>query len=76
MKFNNLGLALGTNLKFYTILWKGLKLKVIKFWGPIFMFAEVTEEQLVGGPFLPPHPPTLNRVNVFKLAIKLNLLIY
>ena len=31
-KFNNLGLALGTNLTFYTSLSKGLKLKVIKFW--------------------------------------------
>ena len=27
-KFNNLGLALGVNLKFYTFVAKGLKLKV------------------------------------------------
>ena len=31
-KFNNLGVALGTNLKFYTSLSKGSKLKVRKFW--------------------------------------------
>ena len=32
-KFNNLGLALGMNLKFYTSVEKGLKLKVRKLWG-------------------------------------------
>ena len=32
-KLNNLGLALGTNLKFYTSVAKGLKLKVRKCWG-------------------------------------------
>ena len=62
MKFNNLGLALGTNLKFYTSLLKWLKLKVRKFWEPIFTFAEVTEETLVGwggggGWFAPPPYP-------------------
>ena len=62
MKFNNLGLALGTNLRFYTSLSKGLKLKVGKFWGLILTFAEVTGEKLVGErPFC---PPILNRVNV------------
>ena len=69
-KFNNLGLALGTNLKFYTSLSKGLKLKVRKFWGLIPTFVEVTGEKLVvvgiggrggGVPFC---PPILNRVNV------------
>ena len=34
---------------------KGLKIKVIKFWGLILTFAEVKEEKLVGGP-LCPHP--------------------
>ena len=56
-KFNNLGLTLGTNLKFYTSVAKGLKLKVRKFWGLIPMFAEVTGEKLVrgggGGAFCP-----------------------
>ena len=52
-KFNNLGLALGTNLKFYTSLSKGLKLKVRKFWGLIPTFVEVTREKLVGGLFAP-----------------------
>ena len=59
-KFNNLRLALGTNLKFYTSLLKGLKLKVRKFWGLIPTFVEGTGEKLVGGPFCPtplPHPP-------------------
>ena len=57
-KFDNLGLALGTNLKFYTIVAKGLKLKVRKFDGLIPTFAEVTEEKLVGGGRFapPPHP--------------------
>ena len=50
-KFNNLGLALGTNLKFCTILVKGLKLKVRKFLGPNPTFVEVTGGKLVGGPF-------------------------
>ena len=48
MKFNNLGLALGVNLKFYISVAKRLKLKVSMFWGLIPMFAEVTEEKLVG----------------------------
>ena len=47
-KFNNLGLALGTNLKFYTNVAKGLKLKVEKFLGLILTFVEVTGEKLVG----------------------------
>ena len=53
-KFNNLGLALGTNLKFCASLSKGLKLKVRKFLGLIPTFVEVTGEKLVGGPFCPP----------------------
>ena len=61
-KFNNLGLALCMNLKFYTSLSKGLKLKVKKFLGLILTFVEVTGENLVGGAFLP--PPILNRVKI------------
>ena len=52
-KFNNLRLALGTNLKFYTSVGKGLKLKVRKFWRPNSTFVEVTGEKLVGGIFIP-----------------------
>ena len=63
-KFNNLGLALGTNLKFCTSVAEGLKLKVRKFWGPNPTIVEVTEEKLVGGLFAPPPPPILNRVKV------------
>ena len=48
LKFNNLGLALGKNLKFYISVTKGLKLKVKKFWGLIYTLVEVTGEKLVG----------------------------
>ena len=40
-RFSNLRLALGTNLKFYTVVAKGLKLKVRKFWELIPTFEEV-----------------------------------
>ena len=60
-KLNNLGLALGTNLKFYTSVEKGLKLKGRKFLGLISTFVEVIGEKLVavgggggGGLFAPP----------------------
>ena len=53
-KFNNLGLGLGTNLKFSTSVVKRLKLKVRKFRGPNPTFVEVTREKLVEGAFLPP----------------------
>ena len=55
-KFNNLRLALGTNLNFYTGVAKGLKLKVRKFWGLISTFVEVRGEKLVRGYFAPPLP--------------------
>ena len=55
-KFNNLGLALSTNLKFYASLSKGLKLKVKMFWELILTFVEVTGEKLVRGTFLPSPP--------------------
>ena len=48
-KFNNMGLLLGTNLEFYIILSKGIRLKVRKFWRLIPTFLEVTGEKLVGG---------------------------
>ena len=55
-KFNNFGLAPGTNLNFYTSVAKGLKLKARKFWWLIPTFVEVTEEKL---PFcLPPTRPS------------------
>ena len=59
-KFNNLGLALGTNLKFHTSEEKELKLKVRKFWALDPTFVEATGQKLVGGAFLPHH--ILNRV--------------
>ena len=64
-KFNNLRLALGTNLKFYTCVAKGLKLKVRKFWELTPTFVEVTWEKLVGwGGLFVLATPVLNRVNV------------
>ena len=60
--FNNLGLALGVALKFYTSLAKGLRLKVIKFFRLIPMFIEVIGEKLVRGLFAP--TPILNRVKL------------
>ena len=62
MKFNNLGLALDANVKIYTNVPKGLKLKFKKFWELIPTFVEVTGEKLEGGLFA---PPILNRVKFF-----------
>ena len=47
-KFNNFGLALPTNLKVYTSVAKGLKLKVRKFFVLNPTFVEVVGEKLVG----------------------------
>ena len=56
-KFNNLELARGTNLIFYTSVAKGLKLKVRKLWSLTPTFVEVTGEKLVEGLFgTPAHP--------------------
>ena len=47
------------NLKFYTNVEKGLKLKVRKFYGQVPTFVEVTGEKLVGDrgeAFWPSHP--------------------
>ena len=70
-KFNYLGVALGTKLKFYTSVAKGQKLKMRKILGLILTFVEVTGEKLVGGP---PSPPSiLNRVKV-SLVIVLSIM--
>ena len=47
LKFNNLGVALGMALKFYTSVTKELKLKVRKFCELVPKFVEVTGEKLV-----------------------------
>ena len=63
------------NLKLYTSVAKGLKLKVKKFLGLVRTFIEVTREKLVGGLFAPP-PPTLtilNRVNVNNATLATDL---
>ena len=48
-KFNNFGLALGTNLKFSTSVVKTLKLKVRKFLELLPTFVESTREKLLRG---------------------------
>ena len=63
-KFKNLGLALRANMKFYTSLSKGLKLKVRKFWGLTPTLVEVTGEKLVGGGGHFGPPPILNKVKI------------
>ena len=62
-KFNNFGLAVGAGLKFYNSVENWSRRKFRKFWGSIPTFVEVTGEKLVGGPFCPPRPLILNRVN-------------
>ena len=52
--YNNLRLAIGMTLKFYTSEAKVLKLKVKKLLGVILMFVEVTGKKLVGEAFPPP----------------------
>ena len=54
-KLLRLRIILGMNLKFYTIVAKGLKLKFRKLCSLVPNFLEVTGEKLVGGP-PPPHP--------------------
>ena len=69
-KFNNLGLALGTNLKLYISVAKGLKIQVTKFWRLIRTFVEVTGKKLLGWS-LCPLSPILNRVNgLYQLRTK------
>ena len=55
-KINNVGLALGKNLKFYTSLPKWLKLKLRKFGGLFPKFVEVTGEKLLGVRLFAPVP--------------------
>ena len=55
-KFNNLGLAQGMALKFYTRVAKGLKLKVKK-------FVDVPGEKMIRRVFIASPPPTLIGVN-------------
>ena len=57
-KFNNLGLVLRTNLKFYTSVAKELTLKARKFLGLIPTLVEVSGGKLIGGGggLFAPHP--------------------
>ena len=56
-KFHNLGLALGTNLKFYTSLSKLLKLKFRRFCGFNFYVCRSYRGKTSRGLFWPPSPP-------------------
>ena len=58
-----MGVALGKDLKFYTSVAKGLKIKVRMFWGLIPTFVKVIGKKLVGEALLTAHP-FLNRANV------------
>ena len=58
-------LALGISLKFYTIMAKGLKLKVRKILGLIFAFVELTGEKLIVRLFA--HPPSQIGLNCLYL---------
>ena len=69
-KFNNLGLALGTNLKFYNSVTKVLKVKVRKYWGVITTFVEITGKKLVGDLFAPPSPTILNRIESYCIKME------
>ena len=60
--FNNFGFVKDTNLKFYTSVEKGFKLKFRKFWGLIPIFVKITMEKLVRSAFLPSPSLMLNRV--------------
>ena len=55
-KFNNLGMAIGIALIFYTSVVKRLKLKVRKFLGIAFMSVEIKKEKLVRNSSLPSSP--------------------
>ena len=66
-KLNNLRIALGIALRFYTIVAKELKLKFKNFWRLILTSVEVAGEKLVdggrgGGSFL--GSPIMNKVKV------------
>ena len=76
LKLNNLGLALGTNLKFYTSLSKRLKLTVRKFWRLNLLFAKVTGENLLGGGRGGRFAPILNRVKPLTVIIFFELTYY
>ena len=61
-KSNNLGLALGRALKFYSCVAKGLKLKHRKFLGLIPTFVKLQVENWQVNLFAPPALPHLNRI--------------
>ena len=69
-KFNNFELTLGTKLKFYTSVEKGLKLKFRKFWSLILTFVEVEGKTGRGGwgAFCPPVPSWIGLIKQWYFA--------
>ena len=65
-KFNNLGLTLGTNLKFFTSVAKELKIKVNIFWANSYFCRSYKEKPNSGGLF----HPILNRVKYDLLLLR------
>ena len=61
-KFNNLGVALGIALKFYTSVAKGWQLEVWKFWELTPTFVEVTAKKA-----------HVNRVKKLEKSLKMNM---
>ena len=57
IKFNNLGLALGTNLKLYTSVAKRIRIKSQKVLGAKFYVCGSYRGKTGRGAFLPPPPP-------------------
>ena len=65
--FNNLGLALGTKLKFYTSVKKELKLKVRKFWAANSYVCRSYREETGRRAFLASPSPLLSWIGLKKL---------
>ena len=75
-KFNNLGLTLCINLKFYTSVAKELKLKFREFWGNSYVCRSYRGKTGKGGGVFLSLPPILNRVNRVAGLKNLGFLVY
>ena len=73
-KFNNLGQALVTNLKFCTSVAKGLKLKARNFWGTNSYLCRSYRGKTGRGIFLPPPPSWIGLT--FKMSLICTVLLW